>query len=92
MKLKITIIIFLTLSIVISSCGSKKPGNIGEYQKITEKGKIIEHVICKNDINQNYSLYLPSDYTPDKKYPIIYFFDPHAKGKKVISHYPLVNH
>jgi len=90
-KSKVILILLLSISIALIACHSKKTSqSTGEYQKITEKGKIIEHVICKKNINQNYALYLPSTYSPDKKYPIIYFFDPHAKGIQVIKKYSTV--
>jgi dienelactone hydrolase len=34
-----------------------------------------------NDPNQSYALYLPSNYSPDRKWPILYAFDPRARGK-----------
>ena len=45
------------------------------------KGQIVEKVICLNDPNQSYALYLPSNYSPDRKWPILYAFDPRARGK-----------
>jgi predicted esterase/TolA-binding protein len=45
------------------------------------RGQIVERVICLNDRNQSYALYLPSAYTPDRKWPILYAFDPRARGK-----------
>jgi dienelactone hydrolase len=44
------------------------------------KGKIIKRVVCKENAKQGYSLYLPSSYTPEKKWPIIYGFDAGARG------------
>jgi tetratricopeptide (TPR) repeat protein len=44
------------------------------------RGQIIEKVICKQDATQSYALYLPSTYTASKKWPIIYCFDPRARG------------
>jgi len=45
------------------------------------KGEVIENVICKADLHQSYSLFLPSAYTPEKSWPILYAFDPVARGK-----------
>lgn len=45
------------------------------------KGQIVERVVCVNDPNQSYALYLPSNYSPDRKWPILYAFDPRARGK-----------
>lgn len=43
-------------------------------------GRIIEKVSCRNDPAQTYALYLPSYYTPDKKWPILFALDPGARG------------
>ncbi|HEV7374128.1 MAG TPA: hypothetical protein VGN95_05400 [Pyrinomonadaceae bacterium] len=45
------------------------------------KGTIIESVACKQDAGQSYALYLPSNYTPEKRWPIVYGFDPGARGR-----------
>ncbi|MBA2705863.1 MAG: hypothetical protein H0U60_18660 [Blastocatellia bacterium] len=49
------------------------------------RGKIVESVNCKADPQQTYALYLPSGYTPDKKWPILYAFDPGARGKLPVT-------
>jgi poly(3-hydroxybutyrate) depolymerase len=49
------------------------------------RGQVIESVACKADPQQSYTLYLPSAYTPDKKWPILYAFDPAARGKLAVS-------
>lgn len=43
-------------------------------------GQVVDTVFCEKDKNQMYSVYLPSSYTEDKKWPIIYFFEPAARG------------
>jgi dienelactone hydrolase len=45
------------------------------------KGEIIEKVVCKANPNFSYALYLPSNYSPDKRWPVIYGFDPAARGR-----------
>ena len=49
------------------------------------RGEIVESVTCKADPQQSYALYLPSHYTPDKKWPMLYAFDPGARGKLPVS-------
>lgn len=44
------------------------------------KERIIDTVFCDKDLSQSYALYLPSNYTPDKHWPIIYIFEPAARG------------
>jgi predicted esterase len=43
-------------------------------------GQLIESVVVKTDPSQTYALYLPSGYTPARKWPILYCFDPLARG------------
>jgi len=45
------------------------------------RGQVIE-VTAKSDPKQSYALYLPSQYTPDKKWPILYCLDPSENGKE----------
>ncbi len=42
---------------------------------------VVEKVTCQNNPAQNYSLYLPSNYTPEKKWAVLYAFDAFARGK-----------
>jgi hypothetical protein len=44
------------------------------------RGVVIEKVVCKSDANQSYALYLPSNYTPTRRWAILYCFDPAARG------------
>lgn len=46
---------------------------------------MIERVACKADAQQSYALYLPSGYTPEKKWPMLYAFDPGARGKLPVT-------
>jgi tetratricopeptide (TPR) repeat protein len=45
------------------------------------RGVVVERVASLADAAQTYALYLPSGYTPEKSWPIIYAFDPGARGK-----------
>jgi hypothetical protein len=44
-------------------------------------GQVVASVACLDDPAQTYALYLPSAYTPDQHWPIIYAFDPSARGQ-----------
>lgn len=48
-------------------------------------GQIDFHRICFAKPDQTYALYLPSTYTPSKQWPIIYAFDPSARGDRPID-------
>jgi predicted esterase len=45
-----------------------------------EKGKIIQSVACLGAPGQSYALYLPSAFDPQEKWPVLYLFDPAARG------------
>jgi dienelactone hydrolase len=49
--------------------------------------QVIDTVACLSDPAQSYALYLPSSYTPAKRWPIIYAFDPFARGKIPVKLY-----
>jgi poly(3-hydroxybutyrate) depolymerase len=48
-------------------------------------GQIDLHRICAAKPDQTYALFLPSAYTPTKKWPIVYAFDPAARGDRPID-------
>lgn len=43
-------------------------------------GRVLEKVACTADATQTYALYVPSNYTKEKVWPVIYCFDPGAHG------------
>jgi dienelactone hydrolase len=43
--------------------------------------KVIENVVCHADNEQSYALFLPPNYSSEKKWPIIYALDAGARGK-----------
>lgn len=45
-----------------------------------ERGVVIPSVACAAKPEQSYALYLPSNYTPQRKWPVIFAFDPAARG------------
>jgi hypothetical protein len=50
-------------------------------------GKIIERVVCIKDAGQSYALYLPPNYTTDRRWPVIYSFDPGARGLRPVERF-----
>lgn len=50
------------------------------HLKPLAKGIVVDSVICSDDPSQIYAVYLPTKYDSYKKWPIIYFFDPHGVG------------
>ncbi len=62
------------------------PAAIPAYEASLPKGRVVDSMMCK-DGSQNFALYLPSNYTADKAFPCIYFFDPHAHGVLPLNMY-----
>ncbi len=52
-----------------------------------KKGEIVDSVSCTDDPSQSYAVYLPSNYSPDHKWPVLYALDPGARGKAPLEHY-----
>jgi tetratricopeptide (TPR) repeat protein len=48
-------------------------------------GTLIERVTCADDSEQSYALYLPANYTADRAWPIVYCFDPGARGHRPVE-------
>ncbi len=44
------------------------------------RGRVVETVATLKDSSQTYALYLPSNYTNARRWPILYCFDPLARG------------
>ncbi len=49
------------------------------------KGQLIDRVVCLEDAGQSYALYLPSDYSPAREWPILYCLDPGARGRLAVG-------
>lgn len=45
------------------------------------RGQVIPSVVCEGDARQSYALYLPSNYSSDRAWPILFAFDPMARGE-----------
>jgi predicted esterase len=44
-------------------------------------GELVETMHCRTDASQTYTLYLPSDYTPQKRWPALIVMDPRGRSK-----------
>lgn len=44
-------------------------------------GQVVDSVVCLRDEAQSYALYLPVRYRSDREWPILYAFDPMARGR-----------
>ena len=43
-------------------------------------GQIVPRVICDADPERSYALYLPTAYTPERTWPLLYLYDPRKRG------------
>ena len=55
------------------------------YAQSHAKGQITDTVMCAHDSTQTYALYLPSNYDPKRKWPVIIIFEPAARGNLPVS-------
>ena len=45
-----------------------------------QPGRLTDPVACAPDPSQTYALYLPSSYTPERRWPLLLVFDPRSRG------------
>src|SRR5512138_2607920 len=72
-------LMFVMTSAVVSSqsTGQSSPA----------RGVIIQSVVCADNPEQSYALYLPSTYSPDNSWPILIALDPGARGKTPVERF-----
>jgi predicted esterase len=79
------IINYRTLGLLVLLVLTASSRSFASQRDELPRGQVIESVACKADAQQTYALYLPSGYTPEKKWPMLYAFDPVARGKVPVS-------
>jgi poly(3-hydroxybutyrate) depolymerase len=50
-------------------------------------GQVIPQVVCADDESQSYALFVPTTYSPDRAWPVIFAFDPGARGRTPVERY-----
>jgi poly(3-hydroxybutyrate) depolymerase len=50
-------------------------------------GQIVPEVVCAGDSSQSYALYVPRAYTAARAWPVIFAFDPGARGRVPVERY-----
>ncbi|HEU5289302.1 MAG TPA: hypothetical protein VFU05_01585 [Cyclobacteriaceae bacterium] len=58
----------------------------GQEQTLTV-GIVIDTVKCKANEKQSYALYLPKDYSRGSTWPVVFFYDPAARGNLPVNQY-----
>jgi predicted esterase len=62
-------------------CAALAPGPAPSAE--LPRGVLVEKVSCAGQPDQAYALYLPSNYTPERRWPILYAFDARENGRRV---------
>jgi hypothetical protein len=68
----------LLLPFILIAAQNAASGTVPEPLPI---GRVVDSVVCLHDSTQSYALYLPASYRSDRKWPILYAFDPMARGR-----------
>ncbi len=86
-----TLLFIFPLLLLAGAChnSQKKENNHKNITPLTifQPGVMVDHVSCTADTSESYALYLPSNYSPNQKFPIVFFFDAHARGALVVKKY-----
>jgi dienelactone hydrolase len=59
-------------------------------QAVTESlpiGKVVEKVVVQAHPDQSYAVFLPTGYSPEKRWPTVFCLDPRARGKTAIERF-----
>ena len=80
------LIVLIGLAVTCLICGGS-----GIYIAVAsdepQPGIISNKVVCKNNAEQSYALYLPSNYSTSHKWPLIAAFDPAARGNVPVEQF-----
>jgi len=77
-----------TLGLLVALCRLATPEErLSSSAAALPTGEVIASIPCAADSTQTYSLYLPSTYSLVKAWPVIYIFDPEARGKIPVEMY-----
>ncbi|MEI7802281.1 MAG: hypothetical protein WCI97_06545 [Bacteroidota bacterium] len=61
--------------------------SVHHYSTEFKTNEIIRNIKCLNDSSKSYSLFLPADYDTSKSFPVLLFFDAHARGSLPLKKY-----
>ena len=67
--------IALSLLLAATAAAAEAPAAAG-----FARGQIVDGVTCAASPDESYALYLPSGYTPERAWPILYVLDPRSRG------------
>ncbi len=55
--------------------------------QVLPPGQVVPSVACAADPTQSYAVYVPSNYTPTRAWPVIFAFDPGGRGRVPVERY-----
>ena len=78
-------LLFVAFALCVSvPRAQQNPGTPHESQSLPT-GVVISSVVASKQPKQSYALYLPSAYSAEKRWPIVYSFDPGARGSMPVE-------
>jgi dienelactone hydrolase len=80
--------LFFLSSMAMVLCAPARCRQAPEAKKPAQKlqaGVFVAQETCLAKAEQSYALYLPSGYTPGQRWPIVYAFDPAARGNTPVE-------
>ncbi|MCM3905275.1 MAG: hypothetical protein ND866_26565 [Pyrinomonadaceae bacterium] len=82
------LVLLCTASVAKAGQGQAPQANPGKSaEEKFEHGNVIDRVVSAGDPTKSYALYLPTAYTTTRKFPVIYCFDPAARGAVPVARF-----
>jgi poly(3-hydroxybutyrate) depolymerase len=81
MKLRGAPTVLMTAMLALSVCTTTAA------RQAVQPGTISDPVQCANDPAQSYALFLPSSYSPDRQWTVLFAFHPAARGRLMVEKY-----
>ena len=78
-------LLLAALSFIASPLLAQQDQTLGQKPSPLQTGVILPRVTATKQPEQSYALYLPTQYAPEKRWPIVYAFDPGARGSVPIE-------
>jgi predicted esterase len=75
------LLLFFVPFVLLAAPVSARQAATGENREVFPVGTVVPKVVAQAKPDQTYALFLPSKYSPQKLWPIVYAFDPGARGK-----------
>lgn len=87
MRFIYTLSLFCSISLFYPSCLSNASKNGKESRDHPQPGKVYAAIPCAADTTITYALFIPKTLPPEKGFPLILAFDPHASGLLPVEKY-----